>query len=139
AAAEARRVLLELASERLKAPVQDLTVAKGVVSVRRDPQRSVTYGELLGNKPFDRKFEAVAYSAGAELPRKSRDVAPFKSRGAYTIVGTRVPRVDMLEKVTGKYQYVQHVRVPGMLHGRVVWPQGQMAGGVTPPKVVSID
>jgi CO/xanthine dehydrogenase Mo-binding subunit len=139
AAAEARRVLLELASERLKAPVQDLTVAKGVVSVRRDPQKSVTYGELLGNKPFDRKFEAVAYSAGAELPRKSRDVAPFKSRAEYKVVGTRVPRTDMPDKVSGTYQYMQHVRVPGMLHGRVVWPQGQMAGGVTPPKVVSVD
>jgi nicotinate dehydrogenase subunit B len=139
AAAEARRVLLGLASERLKAPVQDLTVAKGVVSVRRDPQRSVTYGELLGNKPFGRKFEAVVYSAGAEVPRKSRDVAPFKSRAAYTSVGTRVPRVDMPDKVSGTYEYMQHVRVPGMLHGRVVWPQGQVAGGVTPPKVVSVD
>ena len=45
----------------------------------------------------------------------------------------------MLEKVRGTYQYVQHVRIPGMLHGRVVWPQGQVAGGVTPPKVISID
>jgi CO/xanthine dehydrogenase Mo-binding subunit len=139
AAAEARRVLLGLASERLKAPIQDLTVTKGVVSMRRDPQRSVTYGELLGNKPFDRTFEAVAYSAGAELPRKSAGVAPFKSRAAYSIVGTRVPRIDMADKVSGKYEYMQHVRVPGMLHGRVVWPQGQMAGGVSAPKVVSVD
>jgi len=139
AAAEARRVLIGLASERLKVPVQDLTVAKGVVSVRRDPQRSVTYGELLGNKPFDRKFEPVAYSAGAELPRKGTDLASFKSRAEYTIVGTRVPRLDTPDKVSGKYEYMQHVRVPGMLHGRVVWPQGQMAGGVTRPKVVSVD
>jgi hypothetical protein len=102
AAAEARRVLLSLASERLKVPVQDLTVARGVVSVRRDPQRSVTYGELLGNKPFDRKFEAVAYSAGAELPRKSADVAPFKSRAA-TNLRTRPGRTDMPDKVSGKY------------------------------------
>ena len=139
ATAEARRVLLGLASERLKAPVQDLTVAKGVVSVRRETQRSVTYGELLGNKPFGRKFEPLAYSAGAELPRKSPDVAPLKSRASYTTVGTRVPRTDIPDKVSGTYQYMQHVRVPGMLHGRVVWPQGQVAGGVTAPKVVSVD
>ena len=140
AAAEARRVLLGLASERLKASVQDLTVAKGVVSVKGAPQRSVAYGELLGDKSFGAKFEAVRYSGiGAEIPRISPDIAPFKPRGEYKIVGTSVPRLDMLEKVRGTYQYVQHVRVPGMLHGRVVWPQGQVAGGVTPPKVISID
>src|SRR4029079_13295477 len=55
AAAEARRVLLGLASDRLKAPAEDLIVAKGVVSVRSDPQRSVTYGALLGDKRFNLK------------------------------------------------------------------------------------
>jgi CO/xanthine dehydrogenase Mo-binding subunit len=45
----------------------------------------------------------------------------------------------MLDKVRGTYQFMQHVRVPGMLHGRVVWPQGQVAGAVSPPKVISID
>src|SRR5262249_54036096 len=48
AAAEARRVLLTLAWERLKAPVQALMVVKGVVWVKSDPRRSVSYGELLG-------------------------------------------------------------------------------------------
>jgi CO/xanthine dehydrogenase Mo-binding subunit len=140
AAAEARRVLLGLASERLKAPVQDLTVAKGVVSVKGAPQRSVTYGELLGDKSFGARFEAVRYSGiGAEVPRISPDVAPLKSRAEYKVVGTSVPRLDMAEKIRGTHQYVQHVRIPGMLHGRVVWPQGQVAGGITPPRVISID
>jgi len=139
AAAEARRVLLGLASERLKAPVQDLTVAKGVVSVKGAPQRSVTYGELLGDKPFNRKFEPVRYDArGAATPRTNTDVAPLKSPSEYKVVGTRVPRPDMHDKVRGTYEFMQHVRVPGMLHGRVVWPQGQFAGSVM-PKVVSID
>jgi hypothetical protein len=139
AAAEARRVLLGLASERLNAPVQDLTVAKGVVSVKGAPQRSVTYGELLGDKAFNRKFEPVRYNnIGEALPRTGADIAPLKPPSEYKVVGTRVPRPDMLDKVRGTYQYVQHVRVPGMLHGRVVWPQGQVAGAVM-PKVVSID
>lgn len=43
----------------------------------------------------------------------------------------RVPRFDLPDKVSGKYVYMQHVRVPGMLHGRVVWPQGQGAYGVS--------
>ena len=59
AAAEARRVLLEMAAERLEAPVRDLTVTKGVVSVRNDPQRSVTYADLVGGSSFNRKFEQV--------------------------------------------------------------------------------
>ena len=48
AAAEARRVLLDLAAERLDAPVGELTIAKGVVSVRGDASRSVTYADLVG-------------------------------------------------------------------------------------------
>jgi CO/xanthine dehydrogenase Mo-binding subunit len=140
AAAEARRVLLGLASERLKTPVQDLTVAKGVVSVKGAPGRSVTYGELLGDKPFNRTFETVRYDArGAAIPRTGTDIAPLKPPSEYTLVGTRVPRADILEKVRGTYQYVQHVRIPGMLHGRVIWPQGQVAGAVSAPKIVSID
>ena len=105
AAAEARRVLLGLASERLKAPVQDLTVAKGVVSVKGAPGRSVTYGELLGDKPFNRKFEPVRFDArGAATPRTNTDVAPLKSPSDYKVVGTRVPRPDMHDKVRGTYR-----------------------------------
>jgi CO/xanthine dehydrogenase Mo-binding subunit len=140
AAAEARRMLLELASERLKAPVRDLTVAKGVISVTGAPERAVTYGELLGDKPFNRKFEAVRYDTrGAAIARTGTDIAPLKPRSEYKVVGSRIPRPDMLDKVRGTHEFVQHVRVPGMLHGRVIWPQGQMAGAVSPPKVISID
>src|SRR6266513_1333399 len=140
AAAEARRVLLGLASDRLRAPAQDLIVTKGVVAVRSDPQRSVTYGALLGDKPFNRKYEPVSYQGvGIEVPRKNADNAPAKPRTQYRVVGTRVPRVDLPDKVSGKYVYMQHVRVPGMLHGRVVWPQGQGAYGVSLPTVISID
>ncbi len=140
AAAEARRTLLTLAGERLKVPVQDLTVAKGVVSVTSDAKRSVTYGDLLGDKAFSRRYEAVTYRGfGVEVPRKNADNAPPKPRSEYKVVGTRVPRFDIPDKVSGKYVYMQHVRVPGMLHGRVVWPRGQGAYGVGGPTLVSID
>jgi nicotinate dehydrogenase subunit B len=139
AAAEARRVLLEMASERLKTPVRDLAIAKGVVSVRTNPQRSVTFADLVGGKSFNRKFEQVAYNGGIELPRKSADNAIPKRREDYRIVGTRVPRPDIADKVRGTFQYVQHVRVPGMLHGRVVWPRGQGASGISNPTVIAID
>ena len=139
AAAEARRVLLEMASERLKTPMRDLTVTRGVVSVRSDPRRTVTYADLVGGKSFNRKFEQVAYNGGIELPRKSADNAIPKPRDDYRIVGTRVPRPDIVDKVRGTFQYVQQVRVPGMLYGRVVWPRGQGAAGISHPTVISID
>ena len=139
AAAEARRVLLELASARLDAPVDDLGVAKGVVSVRGDARRSVTYADLVAGRSFDRKFEQFAYNGGIQLPRKNADHAVPKSRDAYRIVGTPVPRPDIAEKIRGTYRYVQHVRLPGMLHGRVVWPRGQGAHGISNPTVVGID
>src|SRR5690606_29230777 len=56
-AAEARRVLLELASERLQTPVERLTARDGVISVAGDPTRSVTYAELVGGKRFDVRLE----------------------------------------------------------------------------------
>ena len=139
AAAEARRVLLELAAERLDARVGDLTTAKGVVSVGGDAARSVTYAELVGDKSFDRTFEQFTYNGGIELPRKNADHAMPKPRDAYGIVGTRVPRPDIAEKIRGTYQYVHHVRLPGMLHGRVVWPRGQGAHGISNPRSSSID
>jgi nicotinate dehydrogenase subunit B len=139
AAAEARRVLLELAAERLDAPVADLTVAKGVVSVANDARRSVTYADLVADKSFDRTFEQVRYNGGIELPRKNPDNAIPKRREAYGIVGARVARPDIAEKIRGTYRYVQQVRLPGMLHGRVVWPRGQGAHGISNPTVAGID
>jgi CO/xanthine dehydrogenase Mo-binding subunit len=50
-----------------------------------------------------------------------------------------VPRPDIAEKIKGTYQFIQHVRVPGMLHGRVVWPRGQGAHGISNPTIASID
>ena len=45
--------------------------------------------------------------------------APVKPFAQYKLVGTGIPRNDIPDKVAGKYVYMQHVRVPGMLHGRV--------------------
>lgn len=123
AAAEARQALLQRASIRLGVQPGSLTVTDGVVSVEGAPHRSLTYGELLGDKPFDVKFTGIA---------------PQKPVNRYKLVGTRVPRVDIPDKANGKYVYMQHVRVPDMLHGRVVLPRGQRAFG-TGAKVVSID
>jgi CO/xanthine dehydrogenase Mo-binding subunit len=123
AAAEARLALLQLASARLNAPVQRLTVSKGVVTVNGEPGRSVTYGQLIGDKRFNLAFTGTA---------------PVKSVSDYKLVGVALPRRDIPEKVRGAYPYMQHVRVPGMLHGRVVRPRGQSAYG-TGARILNID
>jgi nicotinate dehydrogenase subunit B len=123
AAAEARQVLLKMASERLGAPVEQLTVTKGVVYVGSASGKSVTYGELIGDKRFN-----------VEITGK----APLKPVAEYTLVGSRPPRNDIPAKVRGTYTYLQYVRLPEMLHGRVVRPRGQGAYGAG-AKVKSLD
>src|SRR5262250_2483779 len=73
AAAEARLALLQLASKKLDTPVNRLTISKGVVSVTGNPTRSITYGELIGDKLFNAPFTGSA---------------PVKPPSAYKIVGT---------------------------------------------------
>jgi CO/xanthine dehydrogenase Mo-binding subunit len=123
ASAEARLALLRMAAKKLEAPVENLTVAKGVVSVKDNPKQSVTYGELIGGKLFNVPFTGSA---------------PVKTPAEYKVVGTRVRRNEVPDKVTGKYTYMQHVRVPDMLHGRVVRPRGQRAYGAG-AKVLDVD
>jgi len=123
AAAEARRALLAMAATRLGAPVDQLEVSRGVVSVKGAPGRKVAYGALVGDKPF-----ALAVSG----------TAPVKPPSAYRTVGTPAPRKDIPAKAAGTYDYIQHIKLPGMLHARVVRPRGQRAYG-SGAKVISVD
>jgi CO/xanthine dehydrogenase Mo-binding subunit len=107
AAAETRAVLLNLASAKLGAPVSNLTVSNGVVSVVGNPGQSVSYASLVGGGLLNSSF------TGKATPK------PYT---AYKVAGTSVPRVDIPDKVFGKFTYTQDVRVPGMLHARVVRP-----------------
>jgi len=107
AAAEGRAALLALASPRLGAPAADLRVRDGVVFVAAEPGRRVTYGELIGGRTFDVK-----------IPEKSATKDPRE----YTVVGKPVRRFDIPPKVVGAYAYVTDLRVPGMLHARVIRP-----------------
>ena len=122
AAAEARQALLQLASKKLGAPVERLAVSRGIVAVMGSP-RSVTYGELVGDKPFSLAFTGSA---------------PLKPVADYKLVGKSPTRNDIPDKVSGKYIYLQHVRLPGMVHGRVVRPRGQGVYGAG-AKVASLD
>jgi len=126
AAASAKQALLALASAQLGVPVASLTVSKGVVS---GGGRSVTYGQLIGDRLFNVPMAAASVDPG---------VGPAKAPAQYRLVGTSPPRIDIPDKVTGAYTYIHNVRVPGMLHGRIVRPRGQAVYGSGAP-VVSVD
>jgi nicotinate dehydrogenase subunit B len=124
AAAQARHFLLARAAEKLELPMDDLTVEDGLIRGRDN--RSVSYGELIGGNTIRLEL--------------SDDVA-VKPVDAYSIVGQSVPRVDLPAKATGELVYVHDVRVPGMLHGRVVRPPyaGVDAGDFVGTSLVAVD
>jgi len=106
AAATAKDALLEEAAKRLGVKKEDLTVAEGVV---RAGAKRVSYGELIGSKLFSLKLDP-------QKPAKAKDPKNYR------IVGNSVQRLDIPDKVTGKFTYMQDFRLPDMLHGCVVRP-----------------
>ena len=138
AAAAAKAALLKLASTNLGVPVANLTVDKGVVS---GGGKTVTYGSLLGDKLFNTTITGFSAAGNATTPAQAVAGSPgTKPVSQYKIVGTNPPRVDIPDKVTGKYVYVHNIRIPGMMHGRVVRPRGQGAyGDGTSQKILSVD
>ncbi len=114
-AAEARRVLLEMASERLGVPVEALGVSEGVISLRDDASRTVSYGELIGGRRFD-----VALTGGNI--NATTGVASIKPVQDLKLVGQSIPRYDIPGKVDATLEWAVDVRVPGMVHARHVRP-----------------
>ena len=107
AAATARQVLLTRAAERLGLPAGDLRIENGLVIAPAPDNRAASFGDLV---------------AGERVLVRIDPDAPLKPVGSYRVVGQPVPRVDLPAKATGGLVYVHDMRVPGMLHGRVVRP-----------------
>lgn len=114
-AAEARRVLLELASSELRVPVDELTVSDGVVAVIAEPSRSITYGQLVGGRRFN-----VTLS-GDDI-NDTTGVAPLKTVQELKVVGQSIQRYDVPAKVDGSLKWAVDVKLPGMVHARNVKP-----------------
>jgi CO/xanthine dehydrogenase Mo-binding subunit len=123
AAAAARAELLKLASIRLGAPVEKLTISDGVVSLSSNSEGKVSYGELIGGKRFNVKITTTGYQTAMVVAPEVK----AKSYKEYKIVGTSVRRVDLPAKFTGAYTYTSDFRVPGMLHGQPVRPNTAIA------------
>jgi nicotinate dehydrogenase subunit B len=124
AAAQARNFLLAQAADRLELPASELTIEDGLIRGRDN--RSVSYGELISG-------ETIRLELAEDVLVKAVDT--------YTIVGQSVPRVDLPAKATGELVYVHDMRVPGMLHGRVVRPPyaGVDAGDFVGTSLIAVD
>ncbi|MBV9218569.1 MAG: xanthine dehydrogenase family protein molybdopterin-binding subunit [Methylobacteriaceae bacterium] len=105
ATAQVRELLIAAAASRLGVPVAQLSVRNGVVAAADG--RSLGYAELASDE---------ALKASAQARSKLRDPA------AYTVIGRSIERVDIPAKVTGGSAYLQDLRLPGMVHARVVRP-----------------
>ena len=127
-AAEARRVLLDMASKRFGVPVDDLVVSDGVITVKADPTKKVTYGELIGSKKFN-----VTLTAANNNIDNTTGVAKVKPVQQLKMVGKSPQRYDIPPKVDGSLTWAVDVKLPGMVHARNVKPP--VAGA----KLLSID
>ena len=125
-AAEARRVLLDMASSRLGVPADQLVVADAVVSVKSDPAKKVSYGELIGG----RKFNVTLTGRNVDA---TTGVAKVKAVQDLKMVGQSPKRYDIPAKVDGTLKWAVDAKAPGMVHARNVKPP--VAGA----KLVGID
>jgi nicotinate dehydrogenase subunit B len=119
AAAEARRILLDEAASVLKVPAAQLSVTNGVVTAPHLTEQRATYAQLVARRHFDAPLEWNK-AVGNFMDVKGR--AQPKAASEYRLVGQSVPRRDVPGKVLGASDYVTDVRVPGMLHARMIRP-----------------
>jgi nicotinate dehydrogenase subunit B len=107
AAAQAKAWLMARAAQQLGVRADELTSRHGTVRVTAEPDRKVSYAALV-------RGEHV------ELPLALD--TPVKHPSEYGVVGASIPRLDIPPKAKGELTFVHDMRVPGMLHGRVVRP-----------------
>jgi nicotinate dehydrogenase subunit B len=107
AAAQARLIIIGLAAARVGVEAPVLRTQGGCVYGPAGSNISFTFAGLL---------------AGQALRMALDPAVPVKDPATYAIVGTRVPRVDIPDKASGRAIYVHDIRLPGMLHGAVIRP-----------------
>ncbi len=117
AAAEARRLLVESASQKLGVPPEQLRVDDGVVSAISDPTKKATYAELIGGRFFNHQVE---WNKQIGNPMDIKVQAKPKSPSEYRVVGKSFTRRDVAGKVYRTDRYVTDISLPKMLHARVI-------------------
>ncbi len=107
AAAEARGVLVRLASARLGAAESELATADGAVHVAKSPSKKATYADLVGGKKIEVRLESKP---------------AIKHHSKHAVSGKPTLRTDAREKVTGAAKFAGDVRPPGMLYAAILRP-----------------
>jgi nicotinate dehydrogenase subunit B len=128
-AALARHLLIGLAAETLHLPADELTVTDGVVHAVADPTQRISYAQLIGGRYFDSKVKwngKTSNALGVEVD------LPLKTPDQFKIIGQSPRRRDLAGKVFGTLDLVNDLRLPGMLHARMIRPQ---VAGAVPVKV----
>jgi len=115
AAAEARRVLLDMGSAHLGIPVGQLAVSNAVITVKGDASKRVTYGELIAGKKFNVTLTGANLNVVTGVA-KTKPVQELKH------TGQSPPRYDIPAKVDGSLKWAVDVKLPGMVHARNVKP-----------------
>ena len=129
AAAEARRVLVEMAAGLLSTPADKLVVNDGVVSAADGKSERISYAQIIGGKYFNvqldwnKKLGNDLYAPGKAQP---------KNPSEHKIVGQPIKRDDVAPRVFCQEDYCTDIKLPGMVHARMIRPA--VAGSV-PVKV----
>ncbi|MBX9841580.1 MAG: molybdopterin-dependent oxidoreductase [Xanthobacteraceae bacterium] len=129
AAAEARRVLLEMAAQKLGTPADQLIVVNGAVSAAFNRDKKTSYAELIGGRYFNvqldwnKQMGNALYAPGKAQPKKPSE---------HKIVGKPIKREDVAPKVFAQEDFCTDIKVPGMVHGRMIRPA---VAGQVPVKV----
>lgn len=105
AAAQVRQLLVESAARQWKLNAASLSTRDAVILAADG--RSMPYTEAI---------------AGVDLHRYASVQSPIKAPEQFTLIGHSLPRLDIPAKVSGGASYVQDMRLPGMLHVRVIRP-----------------
>jgi nicotinate dehydrogenase subunit B len=125
AAAEARRVLVEMAAAALSTPADRLKVNDGVVSAADDKAKHISYAQMIGGQYFNVQLDwNKEYGNALYAPGKAQPKQPSEHK----IVGQPIKREDVAPKVFCQEDFCTDVKLPGMVHGRMIRPQ--VAGAV---------
>jgi CO/xanthine dehydrogenase Mo-binding subunit len=129
AGAEARRVLVEMAAQKLGVAADELVVNDGVVHTKGIAAKNVSYASLVGGQYFNvqldwnKQYGNALYAPGKAQPKSYKE---------HKVVGQRIKREDIAPKVFAQEDFCTDIKVPGMVHGRMIRPA---VTGAVPVKV----
>ncbi len=119
AAAYTYQAILDLASEHLGVPKAQLSGKEGVVS---GGGKSISYGDLVKDQQLKLTIP-VSGDLTSIFGLKVEGNPPMKPVSEYTVIGKSLPNSIITSKVSAKETWATDIRLPGMLHARVVHPK----------------